>query len=59
MTLLYDVIMIIDTRLVPTKSMLQIFRRFSRQENVATAKVDGRDSEKHTFLLHGIVNRTL
>jgi hypothetical protein len=59
MTLLYDLIVIIDTWIVPAKSKLQIFRRFSTQENVVAAKVHGRDSEQHTFLLHGLVNRTL
>ena len=60
MTLLYDLIMIIDTRFVPTKKYVANFQKFfSRQENVAAAKVDGSDSEQHTFLLHGFVNRTL
>ena len=38
---------------------MQIFRRFSTQKNVVAAKVHARDSEQHTFLLHGLVNRTL
>jgi len=57
MTLLYDLIMIIDCN--QKKNMLQIFGSFSRQENVAAAKFDGRDSEQRTFLFHGFMNKTL